>query len=388
MNNQYDIICRYGEIALKGKNRKLFERKLLNDIKNKIEQKNIKEIKRISGRIFLSTNNLEKLEIKKRLKKVLGLEAFSFVIKIEKDFEKIKEKTLEILKEKQFNSFKIIASRSQKDFSLNSQEINVQLGAYIVEKLDKKVDLHNPDITCFIEIVENLVYLSFERISGIPGLPFGIEGKAVSLISGGIDSPVASFYAMKRGVRITFIHFHSYPYTNKSSIEKVKDLVEVLSQYQGKSTLLLIPFAKIQETISTKTDNKLRVVLYRRFMMKIAEEIANNIGAKAIISGDSLGQVASQTLDNMNVISEAVNINIIRPLVCFNKNEIMSVAREIGTYDISIRPHEDTCSRFVPDHPELKADLKKVLKEEKKLKLKKLIKETLNNIEKITIDVN
>jgi tRNA uracil 4-sulfurtransferase len=361
---------------------------LIDNIRNKIGEKNIVKLGRISGRILLTTDNLEKKKIEKILKKVLGLEAFSFVIKIEKDFEKIKEKTLEILKEKEFDSFRVTASRSQKDFPLNSQEINVQLGAYIVEKLNKKVDLHNPDLTCFIEIVEKTVYLSFERIIGIPGLPFGIEGEAISLISGGIDSPVASFYVMKRGVKVTFVHFHSYPYTDKASIEKVKDLVKVLSAYQGKSKLILIPFAEVQEMISMKTTEKLRVVLYRRFMMKIAEEIAIKLGAKAIVSGDSLGQVASQTLDNMNVISEAVDMNIIRPLVCFNKNEIMDVARDIETYNISIKPHEDSCSRFVPVHPELKANLKTVLKEEKKLKLKKLIKKTLSNIEVLTINAN
>jgi thiamine biosynthesis protein ThiI len=389
MNTEkHNVICRYGEIALKGGNRRMFEQKLIDDIRNKIGKENIEKLGRISGRIFLSTINLNKEEIEKILKKVLGLEAFSFVFKIEADFEKIKEKTLEILREKEFNSFRVTASRSQKNFPLNSQEINVELGAYIVEKLNKKVNLHTPDITCFVEIVEKTAYLSFNKIIGTPGLPFGIEGKAISLMSGGIDSPVASYYAMKRGVEVIFVHFHSYPYTNKASIEKVKDLVKLLSGYQGKSKLFLIPFAEIQEIFSMKTNEKLRVVLYRRFMLRVAEEIANQVGAKAIISGDSLGQVASQTLDNMAAISQATEMNIIRPLVCFNKNEIMAVAREIGSYEISIKPHDDACSRFVPVHPETKARLKDVLKEEKKLKLKKLIKQALDKIEIINIHAN
>jgi len=213
------------------------------------------------------------------------------------------------------------------------------------------------------------------------GLPVGVSGKAISLLSGGIDSPVASFLAMKRGLNLIFLHFHALPYTDKASVEKVKKIVEILKKFQSKLKLYLIPFAKIQKEILLKTPSSLRVIFYRRMMLRIAEKIAEKEKVKAIITGENLGQVASQTLENLKVIEKATKLLVLRPLIGEDKLEIIEKAKKIGTYDISILPHQDCCSRFVPEHPETKANLEIVEKAERKLKVEDLIKKALTNLE-------
>ncbi len=210
-------------------------------------------------------------------------------------------------------------------------------------------------------------------------MPVGVSDKAVSLISGGIDSPVASFYAMKRGVELVYIHFHALPFVDKASVDKVKEIVKVLSVYQGQVKLYLVPFGEIQKHILTKTKDKLRVVLYRRFMMKIAESVAKKEKAKVLVTGENIGQVASQTLDNISAISNAVEIPILRPLGFFDKIEIIDKARQIKTYELSILPEQDCCSRFLPKFPEIRADLKEVLEQEKKLDVEKMVIQALKD---------
>jgi len=248
------------------------------------------------------------------------------------------------------------------------------------KKSKVRVDLKNPDITCFIELVEKYAFLYLEKIKGWGGLPVGVSGKAISLLSGGIDSPVASFLAMKRGLNLIFLHFHALPYTNKASIDKVKKIVETLNKFQPKLKLYLVPFAEIQKEILLKTPSPLRVIFYRRMMFRIAEKIAEKEKIKAIITGENLGQVASQTLENLKVIEKATNLLVLRPLIGEDKLEIIEKAKEIGTYDISILPYQDCCSRFLPEHPQTKANLEVVEKAERKLRVENLIKKALKDL--------
>src|SRR3989338_9749285 len=288
-------------------------------------------------------------------------------------------------------TFRITAQRSNKNYPLISQEINEKIGKYILTKLRHRmskskvcVKLTDPDINCHIEIIEKCAFIYLEKIPGPGGMPVGTGGKALALLSGGIDSPAAAYYLLKRGVRVDFIHFHSMPYTSPASVEKVKKLAGILNKYQSNSKIFLIPFADIQKEIMMKVPEKLRVIFYRRLMMKIAEEIAKKENYLALITGESVGQVASQTLENMKAIEDAVKIPVLRPLCGFDKEEIINKARDIGTYAISILPHDDCCTRFVPKHPEIRAKLNEVKQAEKNMEVKKLIKKSLDKMEIIS----
>ncbi len=397
------IICHYGEIALKGKNRKFFEEALVKNIKSALKPTHFEFVKRISGRIIVKLKKLPALptgrqagrqaikiqkEIKERLSNVFGITYFAFAQNSKQEINEIKKKAFELLKDKKFKTFKISTKRSKKEFPSSSQEINEKVGGFILEKFTPRttkkskvrVDLKNPDITCFIELVEKYAFLYLEKIKGLGGLPVGVSGKAISLLSGGIDSPVASFLAMKRGLNLIFLHFHALPYTNKASIDKVKKIVETLNKFQPKLKLYLVPFAEIQKEILLKTPSPLRVIFYRRMMFRIAEKIAEKEKIKAIITGENLGQVASQTLENLKVIEKATNLLVLRPLIGEDKLEIIEKAKEIGTYDISILPYQDCCSRFLPEHPQTKANLEVVEKAERKLRVENLIKKALKDL--------
>lgn len=384
------IVCHYGEIALKGGNRKFFEEKLVGNIKIALQNQTSKSfefIKRISGRILIKLAQNGQLsdvsgQMSNVLKNIFGIVHFSFAVSTEQNIESIQKAALVLLKEKKFKTFRISAKRAEKKFPLNSQQINEKVGAFIIKKLGKKVDLENPDITVFIEIVEKSAFIYLEKIKGPGGLPAGSSGKGIVLLSGGIDSPVASYFAQKRGVETIYLHFHSYPFTSKNSIEKVKQLVAILNKFQQKSKLILIPFAEIQQKIvSAKIDERLRVVLYRRFMMRIAEIVAEKEGAHVLITGESIGQVASQTLENIKAVEEAVKIPVLRPLAGFDKEEIINISRNIGAYETSILTCDDTCSLFAPLHPETKANIKIVKLAEKKFEVKNLIAKAVKNKE-------
>ena len=369
------IICHYNEIGLKGENRKFFEKKLVENIKKGLNPCFFEFAKKISGRIIIKLTKkggLAEKKIKKKLKNVFGISYFSFAINCSQDIKKIQESCFNLLKQEKFNTFAIAAKRSKKDYFLTSPQINQRIGYYILEKLKHKrvkVNLKRPKITCFIEIVENYCFIFLKKIKGLGGLPVGVSGSAISLISSGIDSPVASFLSMKRGIRIIFLHFHSYPYTNRFSIEKVKNLVEILDKYQYNSKLYLLPFGKAQKEFFLKVPAKLRIIFYRRTMLKIANKLAKREKAIAIITGESIGQVASQTLENIKAIEQASNLPIIRPLICFDKQEIIDKAKKIKTYKVSILPYQDCCVRFLPKHPETRTDLKEIKAIEKQIKL-------------------
>lgn len=374
------IICHYAEIGLKGKNRKFFEEKLVTNIKQALPEGSFKHVKRISGRILVVlSDDYKEVEVENALGTVFGLAFFALAKEVEQNIEAMCKRAVEILQDEDFETFRISATRSNKEFELTSQQINEQVGGYVVESLNKKVKLKNPDIALFIQIVEKFAFIFTKKTKGLGGLPVGVSSKAVSLLSGGIDSPVASFLAMKRGVEIVFCHFHAVPYVSKESVEKVQQLAEVVNRYQGTAKIYLVPFGDIQKEILLKTKPDFRIVLYRRLMFKIAEKIAKKEKAKALVTGESIGQVASQTIENISVISDMVTLPILRPLITYDKEEIIGKAKEIGTYELSILPHQDCCARFLPKHPVIKADLRDVKAEEKNLDIEKLVSEAINN---------
>ncbi len=385
------VICHYAEIGLKGKNRKFFEEKLIENVKRALPARCFESVKRISGRILVKLTDKGKekeKEIKDLLKNVFGMAHFSFAVSCSQKIETIKEKAVELLKSKKFKSFRIKTQRGKKDFPLNSQQINERVGEYVLTKFQTRVDLSKPDATCFIEIVENYAFLYLEKIKGQGGLPVGVSGRAISLLSGGIDSPVASFYGMRRGIKIIFLHFTSYPFSKQGSIEKVKKIVKILNKFQFQSKIYIVPFTEIQKEILLKTKAKLRVVLYRRFMFKIAGVLAKKEKVKALITGENLGQVASQTLENIGAIEEAIKLLVLRPLIGLDKEDIIKEAKEIGTFDVSILPAQDCCSRFLPKHPETKANLKEVKMEEKKLAVEKLVKEAIKRSQVLSLKID
>jgi len=397
------IICHYAEIGIKGGNRNYFEQKLAKNIKERLAKElpsSFEYVKRISGRILIKlanekqpNNNLKanknilytKYEI---LDTIFGVANFSFAIESKQDIKTLKRDCWDLIKNKKFKTFRITAQRSQKDFPMTSEEINKEIGAYIVEKSGKKVNLTKPDINCFIEIVDGRAFVYLEKIKGPGGMPVSANGKALVLLSGGIDSPVAAYYAFKRGVKADFVHFHSMPYTTPASVEKVKDLAKTLEKFQIRSKIFLVPFADIQKEIVLKAPEKLRVILYRRLMLRIAEKLAQDNNYLALYTGESVGQVASQTLENIRATEDAINLPVLRPLIGFDKEDIIKKAKEIGTYEISILPHEDCCTRFVPKHPETKANLKDVQEAEKKLEVKKMVGEAVKKIEISTPKLN
>ena len=379
------VVCHYHEIGLKGKNRDFFEKKLVENIKKALKPEFFNWAKRFPGRVVLKltekgVKNSKKIE--QGLNYVFGISYFAFAKATKPQLKEIKKTALELISTQRGKTFKIETKRSDKKFPYPSHRVNELIGEYILKHTKgKTVKLENPKIICFIEILPEIAFIYTKKIKGLGGLPVPTAGKVVSLLSGGIDSPVASFLVQKRGAKVIFVHFHAYPYTSKASIEKVEKIAEILNRYQFSSKLYLVPFAEIQKEILLKTQARFRVILYRRMMLKIAETIAKKEGAQALVTGESLGQVASQTLENIRVIEEAVKMPVFRPLIGKDKEEIIQIAKKIGTYEISILPHQDCCARFLPKHPETKAKINDIKKEEKKLEIKSLIQRIIKDTE-------
>ena len=381
------FLCHYHEVALKKGNRSFFEKRLCENIRRALTGTFIRAVRRISGRIIVETSqNSPHGEIGRRLQKVFGLASCSSAWLSGQSMEELEKNLWALVKDREFKTFKIEARRAQKTFPLTSPELNRHLGAVLVQRSGKAVDLTSPDLTCHVDIVERYAFLYFSRLPGIRGLPVSTSGKVAVLLSGGIDSPVAAFKLMKRGCPVTFVHFHSYPFTNLESQEKVRQLVRLLSEYQFHSVLYRVPFAETQRQIVAQTPSETRVVFYRRFMLRIAERIALQEGALALVTGDSIGQVASQTLENLSVISSTVSMPVLRPLVGDDKEEIIRMARRIGTYSISILPDVDCCSLFVPRHPETRAEIAGIERIEESLEVESLVEAALQGSERETID--
>jgi thiamine biosynthesis protein ThiI len=294
--------------------------------------------------------------------------------------EQLQEDLWSLVQTRKFDTYKIDSRRANKKYPLNSQQMNEHLGAFIGKLSGQRVRLEQPDLTCYVDIVEDHAFLYFEKLKGGLGLPVSSSGKVVVLLSGGIDSPVAAYKVMKRGCRAIFVHFHSLPHTTPESLDKVRRLVSILTDYQYGSKTYMIPFADAQRQVVAFTPVETRVILYRRIMMRLAEVVARREGAHALVTGDSIGQVASQTLENLRAVSDATHFPIFRPLIGEDKEEIVTVARRIGTFETSILPHDDCCSLFVPKHPETRARLDGIRRVEGELDIEKIVGDALSEM--------
>lgn len=347
-----DLLVHYSEIALKGKNRPFFEQALVRSLQLALRGLGVSSVKRLYGRIVVQFRHVvPTAEVASRLKSVYGIAHFEPALQVDLDLEKIEETIGQAIEGLSVDSFAMKTQRGNKAFPLNSVEVNRRIGQYVVDRTGWPVSINNPDLPIFLYLLDTHAYLAFQRILGPGGLPVGVAGKVACLLSGGIDSPVAAARMMRRGAEPIFIHFHSAPHTSTASQEKVIDLAQHLMQHDRPTRLYMIPFADLQRRIVTETPAPYRVILYRRFMIRAAEAIALRENARALVTGESLGQVSSQTLGNLATIDAAATLPILRPVVGWDKQEIVEEAKTIGTFDISIEPHDDCCSFLMPRYP-------------------------------------
>lgn len=386
------LMIKYGEIILKGLNRPKFEERLIKNIKYRLYGLGEIKITKIQATVYIEPlcENYDYDEAINRLKKVFGILYISRSKKLEKDMEIIKKEAISCLENEKSKgrTFKVEAKRTDKSFPLKSPEIQQEVGAALYEKYYKEltVDVKNPDIVVQVEIRPEGAYVYSHKEAGPGGLPLGINGKCALMLSGGIDSPVAGYMIAKRGIDLIAVHFHSYPYTSERAKIKVLDLAKKLSGYAGRIEVYVVPFTDIQLLINDKADNDMLVILMRRYMMRITEKIAEKYGAKAIVTGESLGQVASQTIESISVTNEVTAMPVLRPLIGMDKEEITKISRKIDTFDISIQPYEDCCTVFVPKHPKTKPRADFAREQEAKLEgIDKLVEEAIENTEQIVI---
>ncbi|MBO2536935.1 tRNA uracil 4-sulfurtransferase ThiI [Rummeliibacillus suwonensis] len=360
----HEILIRYGEITTKGRNRKLFINRLKENLRYTFADIPNLRIRSERDRMYLSSNvDTEMEELIKRLPHIFGIHSFSPVAQCEPTIEEMGKLAVEIVKDMNYQgkTFKVNAKRSFKKFPMDTYELQRTLGSHVLSSLPgMTVQMKNPDIELRVEVREKAVYMMVDVISGAGGLPIGSNGKALLLLSGGIDSPVAAYYMMKRGVRVEAIHFFSPPFTSDQSLGKVKELCEKISRFGGNIRLHVIPFTEIQQKIQNSVPENVTMTSTRRMMMKVADVVRKEIDAKAIVTGENLGQVASQTLESLAAINAVTTTPILRPLITFDKLEIIEVAKKIGTYDISIRPFEDCCTVFTPANPKTKPRIDKM----------------------------
>lgn len=379
-----------GEIALKGLNRRYFEDQLIKNMRRVIKDIGFEKIYKEQGKIYIEGEDYKFPQMINRLKKVFGLVYISPCIRIEKNVEDMEKAVIQVMKEKVGNqnikTFKVDTNRADKSFPIKSPDLSRQFGGLILKNFhDLKVDVHNPDTFVYIDIKQN-AYVYTEKIKGYGGLPIGTNGKGLLLLSGGIDSPVAGFMMAKRGVEISAVHYHSYPFTSERSEEKVKELATILSRYTGKIKMYSVNILEIQKQINAKCKENEMTILSRRFMMKIAEKIAEKEKIDALITGESLGQVASQTIQGISVTNAAVNIPVFRPLVGLDKVDIVEIAKDIETFETSILPFEDCCTVFLPKHPVTKPKLEDILKSEEELDVEGLVSKAIENMKVVIIE--
>ena len=379
----YDrIMVRFGELSTKGKNKKDFIRQLGDNIKRALKSYKELQIEVRFDHIYVILNGQDYQPVLEILQDISGIHSLSLVHKCEKDMEVIKHDALELMKLENFKTFKVTCKRSDKAFPLISDQILRQVAGEILRNIkDIKVDVHNPEKTLSIEIRYEGAYIFCQTFPGAGGYPLGIGGKTMHMLSGGIDSPVAAYLMMKRGMTIECIHFASPPYTQMGVIYKLEDLLHVLNKYQGKIRLNIVPFTKIQEAIYDHADESYCITLMRRMMYRLADRLARRRNCPVISTGESLGQVASQTLQSIHVINAVTNMPIIRPCATMDKLEIINISERIGTYNISIRPYEDCCTIFTPKNPKTAPDIKQVEKYESQFDWEPLIEEAVKNVE-------
>ena len=376
-----DIILREGEMVLKGRNRRDFEYRLIKNVKRVTKDFKGVSVERSYGRIYIRNANENTMEIIKGVKLIPGIYNISPIMKTDKNLDNIKAKALEMLKKAIVGkkTFKVEAKRADKTYPLDSMEISRQVGGYILAMFDGElsVDVRNPDVVVNVEVTFTAANIYSEKIEGAGGLPIGTSGRGLTLLSGGIDSPVAIWMGLKRGVEMDALHFHSFPFTSERSKEKVVDLTKILAKHTGKMKLYVINFTEIQKINGLKCPKEYYITIMRRFMLRIATVVANKYDYKALFTGDSIGQVASQTLESMAAINAVTTIPVIRPLASMDKHHIIQISREIGTYETSILPYEDCCTVFVPQNPVIRPEISVCEDGEKELDIDKLIEECL-----------
>ncbi|WP_064581437.1 tRNA uracil 4-sulfurtransferase ThiI [Streptobacillus moniliformis] len=379
----------YGELALKGKNRGIFEGNIKQRINNKISSFDAKLVNDLS-KLYVHTNeeNIESLILE--LKKIFGINNINFSIMVDTDEKLIKDKLKEIatdLYQDGARTFKVEVNRANKKFEKNSMDFAKELGAHILINTEfSKVSMKNPDVLISLDIREK-TYIYTQKINTYGGLPLGSAGNGLSLISGGIDSPVASFLMSKRGLKLDFVTYHSFPFTSEKALVKIEELVKILSEYNGKSKFYSMNILPIQQAINEKTNKEYATILTRRVMMRLSEMLAKKNNLRALVTGESLGQVASQTLEGLNCTAASVkDLVVFRPLISIDKLEIIEKANEIGTYEKSIEPHDDSCAMFAPKHPNTKPKLDNILLEEEKIEnYNELLLEIFNNIKMVVV---
>lgn len=379
------ILIRYGELSTKGKNRKDFISRLTQNVRNALSDFDQLRYQKTFDRLYIYLNGTDETEILVRLKKVFGIISFSCAVKVESDLNAIIEAGYQVALNATGTTFKVETRRHDKTFFKSSDEINRAVAAKILKNTEWKVDVHQPDLRIQIEVRQECTYIMKDVFAGSGGYPTGVGGKALLMLSGGIDSPVAGYLTMKRGVAIECIHYASPPYTSSSAQKKVLDLASLISTYQGSIKVTVIPFTELQLAIYEHCDESYAITLMRRMMFRIAEEVARRHHCMAIVTGESIGQVASQTLESMTAINDVVKMPVLRPVACFDKLEIISIAEKIETYKTSILPFEDCCTIFTPKNPVTKPTIKKCEYYENRFDFEPLIQKCIEEAEYVWV---
>lgn len=379
------IVCRYGELSTKGKNRRNFTAQLVRNVRAQLKQFENLTFKETYDRLYVNLNGEDALAVSEELKHVFGLSSFSPAVKVERDLEVIAMEVVRLIQEEEGKTFKVVARRHDKTFEHISDTINRHVATRVLQNTELKVDVRKPDISVIVEVRQDAAYIMMSKIEGAGGYPVGIQGRVMLMLSGGIDSPVAGYLMMKRGVTLEAIHFASPPYTSDEAQKKVLDLAKKLTRYQASIRVHIVPFTDIQLEIYKKANESYAITLMRRFMLRIGQQFAENRHCLALANGENLGQVASQTLHSMKEITNISTLPILRPLLTYDKIEIIDLARKIDTYETSILPFEDCCTIFTPAKPTTKPSAKKIDFYESKLEIDALIDKAIENIETIEI---
>ncbi len=380
------ILIKYGELTTKKGNRKFFIQTLYQNIQKKLAGFNV-EITQDLSRMYIEKKKKDLSLILKKVQEVFGIHTFQVAVKIKSEQEEIKKTCLSLLKNQKFSTFKVETKRSDKSFPIPSMEFSKQIGGLLLKSIDGiQVDVHQPEVLVRIEILPEYTYVYTDQYTGLGGYPVGTQGKGLLMLSGGIDSPVAGYLSLKRGIQVDCVYFEAIPHTSLEAREKVISLTRKLVKYRSKISLHIVPFTKIQEAIYQNCDPDYMITIMRRMMYRIMDRLAKQKNALVIINGESIGQVASQTLNSMAVINAVTNMPVIRPVACLDKLEIIDIAKKIDTYDISILPYEDCCTVFVPKHPVIHPTMEACLKNEEKLDYESLIEETLREVFTLSIE--
>ncbi|HBF3360312.1 TPA: tRNA 4-thiouridine(8) synthase ThiI [Clostridioides difficile] len=380
------LIVKYGEIGVKGKNRYIFENRLIRNIRNMLKPIGRFNVYKEYGRIYVDLEDYDYEEVIEEVRKVFGIVGVCPGVRTKKDYDTLKEIALKMLEEKieaGYKTFKVESRRGDKSFGLTSQEMSMDIGGYLLSKVGDRinVDVRNPEVKIKCEYREFHTMVYSDTIPGYGGLPLGTNGRAMSLLSGGIDSPVATWMVAKRGMEVEAVHFHSYPFTSERSQEKVKDLAKILAKYCGRVRLHKVNILEIQKAIGENCNEEEATILSRRFMMRIAQRLSEKRHCDALITGESIGQVASQTIQGLTCTNAVVDLPVFRPLIAMDKSDIVDIAKKIGTFETSIVPEEDCCSVFSPRKPVTKPRLEKIEKSETALDIEKLVQDAIDKIE-------